>query len=922
MNGESHLALRKAACFVLLALAACGCTRRHYRLQADNEITALVSQKAWSAQSEYLDGFTVAVDPRSRMFDPFNPDRPPMPPDDPTSHRLMHCVDCKKGYPHWHVNGDTPYVENPEWLAYLPVNEEGAVVLDLDNAVRVALMHSREYQQNRETLYLSALDVSAERFQFDTQFFGGYEAFYTADGPDRRGGGGQSRSTLELNTFSTGRRDLAIEKSFTTGADLVVGLANSLVWQLSGPNDHTATTLLDFALLQPLLRGAGRDRVMETLTLSERTLLANVRQMERYRRGFVLDVTMGRNAGQGPSRRGGVFGASGLSGFTGVGTLGFNGGLGGQGAGGNQNAAVGAQGAQGYLGLLQQQQNIRNQEFNIAQLRASLLQLQALAEAGRTEQFQVQQARQQLYDAESILLNLRNNYENQLDALKIQLGLPPQLPVVVQDTMLDQFNLIDSEGTEQQNQLTDLRAELGPTVLVVLDAGEGAFVWSDAMAQRVREVKARIADVQALQQILAGETAENTRRDIAVFREALPERLQAAEDLKTRVQERIRERGDEIADEAELLPFDPEELRQLPEELDSDLAGILRRVLELETDLAELQVELDNLLAEGPSLQAEELQRRLRTALIQNLLDAMARLADYQLEMTLVQARARTESLLLPRVEMTPGVALEVARANREDWMNARAQLVDAWRLIEFNADNLEGTLNLVFSGDIQNTGDNPIRLRGTTGRLRVGVQFDAPITRLLERNTYRQSLIEYQQARRRFYAFEDGVAQTLRAELRQIELNQLNFELLRAAVVLATEQVEFTRLRLKEPPAPGVTAVSNPTLARDLIDSLTRLLNAQDNFLSVWVNYEVQRMNLDFDMGTMQVDYEGLWIDPGEITLDYGAGLNAAGLPCAPNLLVPPGAKATLSDGETAPLDSGEPLPELEEVPPPDAAP
>ena len=79
-----------------------------------------------------------------------------------------------------------------------------------------------------------------------------------------------------------------------------------------------ASSLLDFTLMQPLLRRAGRDRIMERLTLAERTLLANVRQMDRYRRGFYVEIMTGVDAGSGPSRRGGVFGA-GLEGFTGVG---------------------------------------------------------------------------------------------------------------------------------------------------------------------------------------------------------------------------------------------------------------------------------------------------------------------------------------------------------------------------------------------------------------------------------------------------------------------------------------------------------------------------------------------------------------------------------------------------------------------------
>ena len=236
------------------------------------------------------------------------------------------------------------------------------------------------------------------------------------------------------------------------------------------------------------------------------------------------------------------------------------------------------------------------------------------------------------------------------------------------------------------------------------------------------------------------------------------------------------------------------------------------------------------------------------------------------LELSLNQARARTESITLVPIELDPDTALDVARENRRDWMNARASLVDAWRLIQFNADDLESDLDILFSGDISNTGDNPIRLRDTTGRLRVGVQFDAPVTRLGERNTYRQALIEYQQARRSFYAFEDQIARGLRDSLRTVELNQLNFELRRAAVQVAIAQVELARLRLQEPPKPNESQVFGATTARDLVGALSDLLNVQNDFLSVWVNYEVLRRSIDLDLGTMELDADGLWVDPGSI--------------------------------------------------------
>ena len=85
---------------------------------------------------------------------------------------------------------------------------------------------------------------------------------------------------------------------------MVIGLANSLVWQFAGPDDYRGRTLIDFSIVQPLLRAGGRIRVLERLTIAERSLLANVRQMERFQRGFYTEIVTGRSRARG--LRGGV----------------------------------------------------------------------------------------------------------------------------------------------------------------------------------------------------------------------------------------------------------------------------------------------------------------------------------------------------------------------------------------------------------------------------------------------------------------------------------------------------------------------------------------------------------------------------------------------------------------------------------------
>ena len=332
-------ALRQLVLVLVLGAAFAGCNRAHYRRQADTEAYELIQEKRNNPRW-MLPRTSINIDPRSRMFDPFDPDRPPMPPDDPASHELMHLVDGKPNYPRWHKDGDIPVVESPSWMEFLPADPNGVLRLDLSTAIQLALLHSPDYQQEYEDLYLSALDVSAERFRFDTQFFAGKDIYYTANGANRSGPE-TPRSGLLVD--SLGREaGLTARRAFITGADLVVNFANRFVWDFQGPDTNVARSLLDFSLVQPLLREAGRDRVLTQLTLVERQLLANVRQMERFRRGFYLEIATGDGGTFGARRIGGLFGGSGLQGFTGVG--GGFGGVGGafSGAGGCAGRRSGA----------------------------------------------------------------------------------------------------------------------------------------------------------------------------------------------------------------------------------------------------------------------------------------------------------------------------------------------------------------------------------------------------------------------------------------------------------------------------------------------------------------------------------------------------------------------------------------------------
>ncbi len=146
--GICPCSLLPVTCLLLLfvALLLAGCSRQHYRMKADKDVYSLLETGGARDCRWKLDDYRIDVDPKSRMYDRHNPDKEPMPLDDVSTHVKMHKVDGKKGSKHWHDNGVTKHVENPSWRRHLLYNDDGAVPLNIDGAVQLALLHSPEYQ--------------------------------------------------------------------------------------------------------------------------------------------------------------------------------------------------------------------------------------------------------------------------------------------------------------------------------------------------------------------------------------------------------------------------------------------------------------------------------------------------------------------------------------------------------------------------------------------------------------------------------------------------------------------------------------------------------------------------------------------------------------------------------------------------------
>src|SRR5881628_349044 len=139
---------------------------------------------------------------------------------------------------------------------------------NLSEALKLAIENSRSYQFRKEGLYLSALTLTRDRYDFRPHFFANFTAARsrTADGDQT----GEAHSTVGVNQM------------LKSGAGLGLNIANDLFRYFTGDPRRTAVTTISANLVQPLLRGAGSRIAADNLTQSERNVIYEIRSFSRF----------------------------------------------------------------------------------------------------------------------------------------------------------------------------------------------------------------------------------------------------------------------------------------------------------------------------------------------------------------------------------------------------------------------------------------------------------------------------------------------------------------------------------------------------------------------------------------------------------------------------------------------------------------
>ncbi|MBI4657554.1 MAG: TolC family protein [Verrucomicrobia bacterium] len=149
-------------------------------------------------------------------------------------------------------------------------------VLTLPEALRLAVENNRTYQLRKENLYLAALTLTRERFNYVPQFFAGT----TLTGERSSNGDESARAANRLGA----------DALFKTGGRIGLDLANDLLRFYTGDPRRSAVSTISLSLLQPLLRGAGAKIAAENLTQAERNVIYEIRSFSYYQNTFAFDI--------------------------------------------------------------------------------------------------------------------------------------------------------------------------------------------------------------------------------------------------------------------------------------------------------------------------------------------------------------------------------------------------------------------------------------------------------------------------------------------------------------------------------------------------------------------------------------------------------------------------------------------------------
>lgn len=167
----------------------------------------------------------------------------------------------------------------PQYLSGENTNPE-TVVLDLRKCLVLAAGHNADYQTQKENVYLSALDLTYQRYLFKNRYNVTGNVAWENNAP----WDGVSENIGGTTNFS-------LIRWLASGAQVAFNLSANFLQYLSGNRQKDYQTFASLNILQPLFRGAGREIAEANLVQAERNVVYSIRTFIRYQETFSVTVS-------------------------------------------------------------------------------------------------------------------------------------------------------------------------------------------------------------------------------------------------------------------------------------------------------------------------------------------------------------------------------------------------------------------------------------------------------------------------------------------------------------------------------------------------------------------------------------------------------------------------------------------------------
>lgn len=396
-------------------MAMLGCSTAHYRAAADREVYGIIADK------------TPAV---PGMDTEFSVDQTELPP----------------------LDGFPVSTEKPDYLGETGGAETGAHVVNLEQALELAVQHNRAYQNQKEALYLQALGLTLDRHRYTPIFSGSVGGSYdrssrdvqalspiaqvSREAPDliREIGALTGTPADLLNGYAqlvqqaasisgldrahadvidersvSGQTAFGVDLLLKGGGRIAASLTSNFLRFITGDPRVSTSSALVGSFTQPLVRGAGAKVAAERLTQAERDLLYALRDFTRFRQEFSVQV------------------------------------------------------ATAYYGVLESRDRVRNNWRSYQSFRRNVERERAFAVEGKRTQAELGRLEQAQLSTENDWVTSVRRYKQDLDQFKILVGLSTDVPIILDDvelTDLKKQGILHPSITAEDAQAVALTARL------------------------------------------------------------------------------------------------------------------------------------------------------------------------------------------------------------------------------------------------------------------------------------------------------------------------------------------------------------------------------------------------------------------------------------------------------------------------------